>query len=248
MREGEGSSRIDVVFDVYRDLSIKSVERELRSEGDFITFKNLSSGQKVKQFRSFLQNSQNKTSRIKFVVDHWSKLSCRSRLQHKTLYVTCGKRCYKLTTESAKEEEELQLDQEEADTRLLLHARHATKEPFNAIVISSEDTDVRILCLAFSNDVKVPLFHRCVSQQMARYIDIGKIASAIGLQVCKALLGLHAFTGCDSVSSFAGIGKVKPLKILRKNDEFQEVFARLGGGWSVTEELFGKLEAFVCAL
>ena len=124
--------------------------------------------------------------------------------------------CYKLTTESAKEEEELQLDQEEADTHLLLHARHATKEPFNAIVISSEDTDVRILRLAFSNDVKVPLFHRCVSQQMARYIDIGKIASAIGLQVCKALLGLHAFTGCDSVSSFAGIGKVKPLKILRK--------------------------------
>ena len=163
-------------------------------------------------------------------------------------YVTCGKRCYKLTTESAKEEEELQLDQEEADTRLLLHARHATKEPFNAIVISSEDTDVRILCLAFSNDVKVPLFHRCVSQQMARYIDIGKIASAIGLQVCKALLGLHAFTGCDSVSSFAGIGKVKPLKILRKNDEFQEVFGRLGEEWSLTEELFGKLEAFVCAL
>ena len=230
LREGEGSSRIDVVFDVYRDLSIKSVERELRSE-DFITFKNVSSGQKVKQFRSFLQNSQNKTSRIKFVVDHWSKLSCRSRLQHKTLYVTCGKRCYKLTTESAKEEEEPQLDQEEADTRLLLHARHATKEPFNAIVISSEDTDVRILCLAFSNDVKVPLFHRCVSQQMARYIDIGKIASAIGLQVCKALLGLF-----------------RRLKILRKNDEFQEVFARLGEGWSVTEELFGKLEAFVCAL
>ena len=53
LREGDGSSRIDVVFDVYRDLSIKSVERELRSEEDFITFKNVSSGQKVKQFRSF---------------------------------------------------------------------------------------------------------------------------------------------------------------------------------------------------
>ena len=62
LREGDG--RIDVVFDVYRDLPIKSVERELRSE-DFITFKNVSSGQKVKQFRSFLQNSQNKTSLIK---------------------------------------------------------------------------------------------------------------------------------------------------------------------------------------
>lgn len=75
-----------------------------------------------------------------------------------------------------------------------------------------------------------------------------KIVCAIGCQVCKALLGLDAFTGCDSVSSFAGIGKVNPLKILRKNDEFQEVFVRLGEEWSVTEELFGKLEAFVCAL
>ena len=150
LREGDGSSRIDVVFDVYRDLPIKSVERELRSE-DFITFKNVSSGQKVKQlFRSFLQNSQNKTSLIKFIVDHWSKLSCQSKLQHKTLYVTCGKHCYKLTTESAQEEEELQSDQEETDTCLLLHARHVTKEPFNAIVISSEDTDVHILCLGFS--------------------------------------------------------------------------------------------------
>ena len=64
LREGDGSSRIDVVFDVYRDLPIKSVERELRSE-DFITFKNVSSDQKVKQFRSFSQNSQNKTSLIK---------------------------------------------------------------------------------------------------------------------------------------------------------------------------------------
>ena len=146
LREGDGSSRIDVVFDV----SIKSVDRELRSEEDFITFKNVSSGQKVKQFKSFLQNSQNKTNLIKFIVDHWSKLSCQSKLQHKTLYVTCGKCCYKLTTESPQEEEELQSDQEEADTCLLLHAGHVTKEPFNAIVISSEDTDVRILCLGFS--------------------------------------------------------------------------------------------------
>ena len=32
LREGEGSNRVDVVFDVYRDISIKSVERELRGD------------------------------------------------------------------------------------------------------------------------------------------------------------------------------------------------------------------------
>ena len=48
--EGEGSNRVDVVFDVYRDISIKSAERELRGKSDSITFKNLAAGQKVKQF------------------------------------------------------------------------------------------------------------------------------------------------------------------------------------------------------
>ena len=38
------------------------------------------------------------------------------------------------------------------------------------------------------------------------------------------------------------------LKILRKNNDFQEVFVRVGEEWSVTEELFRKLEAFVSAL
>ena len=30
LREGDGTNRIDIMFDMYRDLSIKSVERELR--------------------------------------------------------------------------------------------------------------------------------------------------------------------------------------------------------------------------
>lgn len=90
LREGEGSIRIDVVFDVYRGLSFYSVKRGSKSEGHSITFKNLSSGQKVKQFRSFLQNGQNRTRIIKFVVDLCIKPSCRSKLQHKTLMLHVG--------------------------------------------------------------------------------------------------------------------------------------------------------------
>lgn len=99
-------------------------------------------------------------------------------------------------------------------------AKYASKPPVKAIVVSSEDTDVRILSIAFTNSITVPLYQRCVSQDHARYIDIGKIANAIGEDVCKALPGLHAFTGCDSVSAFEGIGKVKPLKLLRNKEEF----------------------------
>ena len=41
LREGGASTRIDVVFDVYWDVSIKSIERLRRGEADAITFKNL---------------------------------------------------------------------------------------------------------------------------------------------------------------------------------------------------------------
>ena len=51
-------------------------------------------------------------------------------------YVTCKKHCYKLTTESA--QEELQSDQVEDDTRLLLYAKYATKEPFNTTELETD--------------------------------------------------------------------------------------------------------------
>ena len=114
---------------------------------------------------------------------------------------------------------ELSSGQEEADTRLLLHAKHAATPHVKAVIISSEDTDEHVLCISFAHAITVPICQRCVSQHQASYVDISKIAGVLGQEVSKALLGLHAFTGCDSVSAFAGIGKARPLKLLRsKND------------------------------
>lgn len=247
MQEGSNCKRIDVIFDVYRDISIKSAERQLRGESDAITFKNLAAGQKVKQFKNFLQNGYNKTSLVKFVVEQWKEVSSRERLADKELHVTCGSHCYRISAEKVEEEEELRSEQEEADTRLLLHAQHAAAEKrFKSIIVSSEDTDVRVLCLAFSFSIDVPIYQRCISQMSARYVDIGKIACALGQDVCKALPGLHAFTGCDVVSAFAGIGKVKPLKKLLSKKEYHHAFQALGESWVISEDLMMKLEAFVC--
>ena len=221
LREGEGSNRVDVIFDVYGDISITSAERELRGESDAITFKNLAAGHKVKQFKNVLRNDDNKTSLVRFVVEHWQKTPSRERLKDKELHVTCGNRCYKITAERVEDEEELRSEQEEADTRLLLHVQHAaTEQRYRSIIVSSEDTDVRILCLAFSFSIDVTIHQRCVSQMNARYVDIGKIAHVIGQDACKALPGLHTFTGCDAVSAFARIGKLKPLRKLLSKKEY----------------------------
>ena len=59
---------------------------------------------------------------------------------------------------------------------------------------------------------------------------------------------MHAFTGCDTVSAFAGRGKAKALKLLTNSKEHQDKFLLLGQEWDVSPDLSDKLEAFTCHL
>ena len=61
LQEGGNSRHIDVAFHVYNEISIKSAERE-RREGESVTYKNLTAGQKIKQFRNFLRNVKTRTA------------------------------------------------------------------------------------------------------------------------------------------------------------------------------------------
>ena len=64
----------------------------------------------------------------------------------------------------------------------------------------------------------------------------------------KYLIGFHAFTGNDYVSSFFRKGKSTCYKVMKGNNEFREAFASLGDNWNVTEETSAELEKFVCKL
>ena len=74
------------------------------------------------------------------------------------------------------------------------------------------------------------------------------IADALGHKVSISLPGLHAYTGCDTVSAFAGKGKLTALKILKANEQYQNLFAGLGANIDVSEELVHELEVFTCHL
>ena len=62
------------------------------------------------------------------------------------------------------------------------------------------------------------------------------------------LLGLHVFSECDTVSSFADKGKLSALKLLKKQQYFQDLSRELGESWTVTEALKHGLEDYVCSL
>ena len=50
-----------------------------------------------------------------------------------------------------------------------------------------------------------------------------------------ALLAFHSFTGCDTTSAFAGRGKVNPLLLLGKLNEYINVFSSPGTSLSINE-------------
>ena len=78
--------------------------------------------------------------------------------------------------------------------------------------------------------------------------DIRKVAASLGIDVCRALIGMHSFTGCDTVSAFAGKGKTSALKLLTTNRYIQRMFCRLGEEWDLSPQFMNELEPFTCLL
>ncbi|KAF1383684.1 hypothetical protein PFLUV_G00134400 [Perca fluviatilis] len=142
---------------------------------------------------------------------------------------------------------ELFTTQEEADTRLLLHCAHAADYSRN-IIIRSPDTDVFVLALAFYKDIGAHLYFQTGKGGNSRTVEVQKIHNQLGAIVCDALIGLHCFTGCDTVSSLYGIGKVKAMKALLSNQEHCNTFQRIDTTFTVTPDLYEAVEAFTCEL
>ena len=130
----------------------------------------------------------------------------------------------------------------------MLHAAHAAAQGYESVLLVTEDTDVLVLSIAFSADIGAAMYVKAGTQSRTQYIDVTKIASALGPSVCSGLLGMHAFTGCDSVSTLAGRGKLTALKMLKRNEEVQCMFKDLGSEWTVSEELNDKIETFTCQM
>ena len=248
LNEGGTSDRIDVVFDDYREESIKNAERINRGEGSGSEYRNIQADHKVKQWRRFLCSSKNKQALIVFVTSEWKKDKYKEKLLGKTLVITCGDKCYQLSSGMVQPISELESTQEEADTRVILHAVHAARSRFASVVVVSEDTDVLILLLAFKSSISSSLFIKCGSQTRVKYIDVSRVVESIGANICRSLPGFHAFTGCDTVSAFAGRGKVSGYRIVSRSAEFQGIFQQLGTEWDLSDHLYCSLEKFTCSV
>ena len=139
--------------------------------------------------------------------------------------------------------------QEEADTRIILHCSYiSNQEEIKMIIIKSSDTDVFLLLLPFADKINKILIFDTGTRNKRHQKDMSSLASSLSSSLREAILGLHVLTGSDTTSCFAGKGKVRPLKTLKKDQFVIDVFARLGTTGEISTADRSKLETFVCAL
>ena len=101
--------------------------------------------------------------------------------------------------------------QEEADTRIFVHARQAAAEGSKVIMVKACDTDVLVIavsCLPVLQALGLKELWIAFGQRRnLRWIPVQDLGVALGPDKTSEVLLFHSFTGCDVVSAFRGKGK-----------------------------------------
>ena len=95
----------------------------------------------------------------------------------------------------------------EANTRIILHLEDAVRKEYKTVLICTVDTDVVVLAITAVDHLDISeLWIAFATGKNFRYFGIHEMAKALGPQHCFALPMFHAFTACDTVSSFGERG------------------------------------------
>ncbi|KAJ8405154.1 hypothetical protein AAFF_G00321450 [Aldrovandia affinis] len=131
--------RTDIVFDVYRPSSLKAETRSKR--GRRVRRRVTGKGKIPSNWRNFLRENDNKAELFNFLADKIARVATPN-----VIIVT--------KEEDAVSDRTINLagvapcSHEEADTRIFLHARHATEAGSKVIMVKASDTDVVVIAVS----------------------------------------------------------------------------------------------------
>ena len=106
-----------------------------------------------RNFYDFLKNGDNRTRLIELIKEEFVKHShdYLQLLSSEVIYFSIDGLCLQIKQERVIEASQLSSNQEEADTKVLLHANHVLHENIDQNVVlrsPSGDIDINILCIA----------------------------------------------------------------------------------------------------
>ena len=230
-------------------------EKDARGISDEQYFITGASQNRPLDMKKALKSESFKKQLPSFLMKEWENDCYAEIIKEKRIYVSHLDVCKMYFTEFGKmyteKIEELCSDHDEADTKICLHAVYEALNSSNLcgnIVIHLSDTDVAIIMLYHISKFDGSIFMKtgCVTKNSIRYINLTAVAASIGSNMCRALPGLHAITGCDYTSAFYMKGKSKALKLVRSSNHFQEALCDLAN--QPTSQTFKIVEELVCQL
>jgi hypothetical protein len=149
--------------------------------------------------------------------------------------------CHEVRPDGCLRKDSLCSDQEEADTKVVLHALDALSDDDGNVVIRSPsgDTDIFVIALGTVDDKsRIKFDYGNGTNRKALWLDEIDMAR----DQCDALIGFHAFTGNDYVSAFFRKGKSLCWKTMIKNDKYLDCFKALGDQWDLSIYLKSTLK------
>ena len=249
-----GVSRLDIVQDKYFIKSIKNAMRSTRGRGVRVRFEE--DDRVTKEFKSFIENSDNKTDLNNLISEHAARETTWQ--WGGEVFVTFGKGVKSTLDGPVDMMRFCDEVHEEADGRIIVHIAHMLDHQISKIIVRTGDTDVIIIMLGFmsqflfkneSTEIWVD-FGMGSSRKM---LDLNRIYEHVGESISLALPFFHSFTGSDSTASF--FGKSKKfwydlwMKLINEPEDITSAFTQLS--WlptaEILEENFQALQNFVVA-
>lgn len=222
---GNDITEIHIIFDKYYEESIKSGTRSKRGsvktahsyiiKGDI---------QIPLNWTKFLAIAENKAELARYYTEYLMESGRLYLKAGQSIYLSGGlkEKVVKVDEHGFIYVPDLRSNQEEADTRIILHA--ITRNAVN-IVVSSPDTDVLVLLLHHRPAISSPKIYMLTGNvgryaNLSHYIPVHDIYESLSHPQHRILLSAYCLTGCDTVSSFFGHGKKSVYRILQKPDEY----------------------------
>ena len=191
-----GTDIIHFCCDRYNALSLKSVEQQHRYARSRPARQfEISEHYTVPDPQEFFSLSPNKTGLLNFLCETWcDEEQLEPTLSSTRLYLGGGfkaeTKSVLVTAGTVTDVAALESTQQEADTRVILHAIYSVQnEDVERIIIHANDTDIVVICVYYAST-----FLR------DSYLPIHEIAAALGPAISRALPFIHSLSGRDNTS------------------------------------------------
>ena len=154
--------------------------------------------------------------------------------------------CITVNWDSTEENVDLKSNQEEADTKVILHPMNVIRCGGDDVIgSSSRDTDIMVLALALFDDL-VKVYFDYGNGKCRKRMCLG----AVGMkdEGKKTLVGFCSFTRNEYISVIFRKGKKHCWSARKSNESLIRAFTETDTDWTMAEQQMNAIQQYVCVL